>query len=58
MLASVLPWNIVHKVVSIHAGRAHSRHDNSIWGWSKCGNFSVKFSSFEVEVYMERKNPA
>ncbi|KAK1584321.1 hypothetical protein Q3G72_031946 [Acer saccharum] len=41
-LAGLLPWDVVHKVVNIHAGREHSGQDRVIWGWSKCGNFSVK----------------
>ncbi|KAK0599781.1 hypothetical protein LWI29_008576 [Acer saccharum] len=41
-LASMLPENIVEKVCSIQAGRRHSGCDRVIWGWSKCGNFSVK----------------
>ncbi|KAK2663757.1 hypothetical protein Ddye_002331 [Dipteronia dyeriana] len=29
-------------MVSIHAGRTYNGFDKSTWGWSKCGNFSVK----------------
>ncbi|KAK3220957.1 hypothetical protein Dsin_014927 [Dipteronia sinensis] len=43
-LASMLPWNIVHKVVSIHVGRAHSGHDKAILRRSNCGNFLVKMA--------------
>jgi hypothetical protein len=41
-LAAVLPWNIVHRIASIHAGRNSSGSDRAIWGWSKNGDFSVK----------------
>ncbi|KAK0587703.1 hypothetical protein LWI29_027305 [Acer saccharum] len=41
-LAAVLPWNIVHRVVSIHAGGSYSGPDRCIWGWAKDGEFSVK----------------
>ncbi|KAK3188146.1 hypothetical protein Dsin_027707 [Dipteronia sinensis] len=41
-LALVLPWPIVYRVASIHAGGDHSGLDRVIWGWNQCGNFSVK----------------
>ncbi|KAK3183154.1 hypothetical protein Dsin_030440 [Dipteronia sinensis] len=42
MLSSVLPWHIIHRIVSIHAGRSQSGSDRAIWGLSKNGDFSVK----------------
>ncbi|KAK2658152.1 hypothetical protein Ddye_004685 [Dipteronia dyeriana] len=41
-LASVLPWYIVHRVASIHAGRSYSGPDRCIWGWTQDGEFIVK----------------
>ncbi|KAK0578627.1 hypothetical protein LWI29_013416 [Acer saccharum] len=41
-LAAVLPCNIVHRILSIHAGKTHSGFDKEVWGWDKSGNFSVK----------------
>ncbi|KAK3228044.1 hypothetical protein Dsin_007906 [Dipteronia sinensis] len=41
-LAYMLPWNIVHKVCSIHDGIAHNDRDRAILGWANCGNFSMK----------------
>ena len=32
LLALILPWNIIHRISSIHAGRNHSGHDRVIWG--------------------------
>ncbi|KAH7557063.1 hypothetical protein JRO89_XS11G0039800 [Xanthoceras sorbifolium] len=41
-LSAVLPWHIVHKIASIHAGFDCSGADKVIWGYSGQGLFSVK----------------
>ena len=41
-LAAVLPWDIIHKIACIHAGRTYSGDDRAIWSWSENGEFSVK----------------
>ncbi|KAK2662267.1 hypothetical protein Ddye_000841 [Dipteronia dyeriana] len=41
-LSMVLLWHIIHRIVSIHAGRVQSGSDRAIWGLSKNGEFSVK----------------
>ncbi|KAL5824994.1 hypothetical protein ACOSQ3_021057 [Xanthoceras sorbifolium] len=46
MLVVVLPWHLVLKVVTIHAGFRHSSTNKMIWGWSRQGLFSVK-STYE-----------
>ncbi|KAL5820850.1 hypothetical protein ACOSQ3_022732 [Xanthoceras sorbifolium] len=38
-LATVLPWNIIHKITKIHIGNIP---DKIIWGGCSKGNFSVK----------------
>ncbi|KAL5733231.1 hypothetical protein ACOSQ2_032923 [Xanthoceras sorbifolium] len=38
-LATVLPWNIIHKITKIHIGNIP---DKIIWGGYSKGNFSVK----------------
>ena len=41
-LVSFLPLNIVHRIMSIHAGRGQSGQDRVIWGLSNNGDFTVK----------------
>ncbi|KAK3221016.1 hypothetical protein Dsin_014986 [Dipteronia sinensis] len=41
-LKVVLPWHIIHRIVSIHAGRSQSGTDRAIWGLTNSGEFSVK----------------
>ncbi|KAL5769785.1 hypothetical protein ACOSP7_013939 [Xanthoceras sorbifolium] len=38
----VLPWDIVLKICSVHAGRNSSGHDKFVWVVCKDGMFSVK----------------
>ncbi|KAK0586219.1 hypothetical protein LWI29_003005 [Acer saccharum] len=52
-LAIVLPWNIVHRISSIHAGKTHSGPDKVIWGLSNCGEFFVK-SAYLGSIEAER----
>ena len=41
-LSLVLPWHIIHRVVSIHVGGTHSGSDKCIWAWDRGGDFTVK----------------
>ncbi|KAK3229955.1 hypothetical protein Dsin_001836 [Dipteronia sinensis] len=54
-LAAVLPWNVVHRINSIHAGKPHSGPDKVIWGWNKSGDFSVK-SAYQGAIEAGRCN--
>ncbi|KAK3193441.1 hypothetical protein Dsin_024751 [Dipteronia sinensis] len=51
-LSSVLPWNIVHRIMNIHAGRRQSGHDKVIWGLSNNGDFSVK-SAYDTHYMID-----
>ena len=42
----ILPWGIIHRISSIHAGRSQSGLDKVIWGWSNNGDFTVR-SAFD-----------
>ncbi|KAL5777373.1 hypothetical protein ACOSP7_010299 [Xanthoceras sorbifolium] len=48
-LESVLPWNIIHIIASIHAGKKTSGPDRTIWSLTKNGEFSVK-SAYAVKT--------
>lgn len=41
-LATVLRWDVIHKIACIHVGRPYSGDDRVIWSWSENGEFSVK----------------
>ncbi|KAK0586151.1 hypothetical protein LWI29_001876 [Acer saccharum] len=51
-LCVVLPWQIIHRILSTHAGSSHSGEDRVIWGLSNNGQFSVK-SAYESIVANE-----
>ena len=51
-LCVVLPWQIIHRILSLYAGKSYSGEDRITWGLSNNGQFTVK-SAYESIVKNE-----